>query len=449
MNVGKKSKQISLMAIAALISIGTYAQTPQKISLSLQQAKDTALAYNRNLQNASLDIRKAQAQRWQVIASMLPNVSAGYDYQNTMGFKAVLSIPTGQKNPETGEEIRQKMEVKTPAQGTFNITAGMQISGKQIVGAMIQNIAVEMADITKKQTEQTVTSTATQLYMLALANQQVVVLLDSSKMNIESMYQSTLNAVQVGVLEQTEADKIQVQVMKIESGLNSARQGLEILYNSLKVHLGLDADTEIELADNLDNLTNVEAAFELLYTEFDINENYYYQLLKRNINLSKKQITLATMDCAPSLTVGYRFSDIQYFGGQPMMNMNPPNVIAIGVSMPLFTSGRVFKAISEKKIDYQKSLNTFHDVENQLQIQNKQLRYNLNSAYENFQIQKKNIDVSNRVFNSVSEKFRYGKASSLEVTLASTDFISAQSSFIQSLIDMVNAQIALRNLLNK
>ncbi|MDR0830976.1 MAG: TolC family protein, partial [Prevotellaceae bacterium] len=116
---------------------------------------------------------------------------------------------------------------------------------------------------------------------------------------------------------------------------------------------------------------------------------------------------------------------------------------------PLFTSGRVFEAIAEKKIDYAKTQNTFDDTENQLKIQNKQLRFNLNSAYENFQIQKKNIDVTNRVFNNVSEKFRYGKASSLEVTLASTDFITAQNSYIQALLDMVNAQVALRNLLNK
>ncbi|MDR1683259.1 MAG: TolC family protein [Candidatus Symbiothrix sp.] len=437
------------MLTAAFVSIGMYAQTPQKISLTLQQAKSTALDYNRTLQNASLDIRKAQAQRWQTIASMLPNVSAGYDYQNTMGFKVAFNIPTGQKDPVTNEEIYQTIERESPPQGTFNITAGLQISGKQIVGALIQNLAVEMADITKKQTAQTVTSTTTQLYMSALANQQIVNLLDSSKTNVEKMHQSTLEAVRVGTLEQTEADKIEVQVMKIASSINSANQSLEILYNSLKLQLGLDADTEIELTDDLDNLTNAEAAFELLYTEFDINENYNYQLLKQNLKLSKKQITLAAMDYTPSLTVGYRFANIQYFGGEPMMNMTPPNVFSVGVSMPLFTSGRTLKAVTEKKIDYQKTLNTFDDTEKQLKIQDKQLRYNLNSAYENFQIQKKNIDVTNRVFNKVSEKFHYGKASSLEVTQASTDFISAQNSYIQSLMDMVNAQIALRNLLNK
>jgi outer membrane protein TolC len=149
------------------------------------------------------------------------------------------------------------------------------------------------------------------------------------------------------------------------------------------------------------------------------------------------------------LTLGYRFSDIQYFGGEPMMKSNPPHAFSVGIKLPLFTSGRTFETISEKKVDLAKAQNTFTDTENQLKIQDKQLRYNLNSAYESFQIQKKNIEVTDRVFNNVAEKFRYGKASSVDVTLASTDFITAQNTYIQALLDMVNAQIALRNLLNK
>jgi len=441
-------KKVSLILIAALFSVGFYAQTPQKISLTLQQAKQTALEFNRNLQNASLDIRKAQAQRWQTIASMLPNVTTGYDYQNTMGFTTVFSIPVG-IDTITGKEITQTIKRKNPPQGTFNITVGAQISGQQIVGAIIQNIVVEMANISKKQTEQTTLSTTTQLYMSALANQQIVNLLSESKDNIEKIYKSTLEAVKVGAIEQTEADKIYVQVMKIESGLNTAKRGLEVLFSSLKLHLGMDANTEIVLTDNLDNLTNAETALDLLHTNFNINDNYNYQLLQQNLKLSKRQIALAAMGYSPSLTIGYRFSDVQYFGGSPMIDMNPPNAFSVGISLPLFTSGRVFEAISEKKVDYLKMQNTFTDAENQLKIQDKQLRYNLNSAYENFQIQKKNIEVSQRVFNNVSEKFYYGKASALDVNMASTDFISAQNSYIQALIDMTNAQIALRNLLNK
>ena len=406
------------------------------ISLSLQQAKDTAIRYNRQLQNASYDVKIAQAQRWQTIASMLPQVTAGYDYQNMMGFKMEMRIPVG-KNPATGEDMVNVIERASPPNGTFSISAGMQISGQQIVGAMINKIAVDMADISRLQTEQTITSTVTQLYISILANRHIVSLLDSSKMNIEKIYQSTVEAVKIGVTEQTEADKLYVQVMKLESALNSARQGLEMTYSSMKLQLGVGADTYIEVS------------LRLLHTKFDITDNYNYRLMSKNLELSRKQIKLAAMGYSPSLTIGYRYSDIKYFDGEPMMNMNPPNVFSIGVKVPLFTSGRTFMSIREKKYSYLKAKNTFDDSQNQLEIKDKQLRFNLNSAYENFIIQKKNIAVTNSVFNKVAEKFRYGRASSLEVTQASSDFINAQNTYIQAIMNMTNAQIELRNLLNK
>ena len=56
--------------------------------------------------------------------------------------------------------------------------------------------------------------------------------------------------------------------------------------------------------------------------------------------------------------------------------------------------------------------------------------------------------LSTRVFSSLSEKYKYGRASSLELTTASTDIISAQSNYIQAVMNVVSAQIALENLLN-
>jgi outer membrane protein TolC len=167
--------------------------------------------------------------------------------------------------------------------------------------------------------------------------------------------------------------------------------------------------------------------------------------------MSKKQIASAAMGYSPTLTIGYRYSDVKYFTKEEgmRMRMTPPNVFTVGVSMPLFTSGRVFEKITEGRINHKQNLNRIADLEDNLKLQDKQLKFNLNSAYENYIIQKKNIEVTNRVFNNVSEKFHYGKASALEVNMASTDFISAQNSFIQALMDVTNAQIALINLLNK
>ena len=52
------------------------------------------------------------------------------------------------------------------------------------------------------------------------------------------------------------------------------------------------------------------------------------------------------------------------------------------------------------------------------------------------------------MFEKVSENYRYGQSSSLEVTQASSDLISAQSSYIQSVMNVISAQVALEDLMN-
>ena len=70
------------------------------------------------------------------------------------------------------------------------------------------------------------------------------------------------------------------------------------------------------------------------------------------------------------------------------------------------------------------------------------------NALETYNIQKENIDVTQRVFRNVTEKYKYGRASSLEVTQSSSELISAQSSYIQAVVSVVNAQVALEQLMN-
>ena len=102
----------------------------------------------------------------------------------------------------------------------------------------------------------------------------------------------------------------------------------------------------------------------------------------------------------------------------------------------------------EKKIAYEEAKNTLSETRDQLAIQYKQLCYNLNSAYETYVTEKENIEVSQRVFASTTEKYKYGASSMLELTNASNDLITAQSSYVQAMLSLVNAQVELDKFLN-
>lgn len=426
---------ISFITLLSCVSIMAQEAVSKDSSLvvSLDEAKQYAVEHNRTVQNAGLSVKQAEAARWQSIASMLPQVSGSLGYTNMCGYEMKLAGMPVPMNP-TGE---------------LGIKATMTISGQQIVGSLISDLAKDMQDVAKAKTIQVIEANVTNVYVNILATQETVELLRKNMVNLETLYEMTENAVKVGSAEQIDADQLSVQVASMESAINTTDRTIEVLKSSLQLLLGVDASTEIVLSNKLDDILNVDEAMKLLSSELVLEENYDYALSKQQAELAKKQVTMKAMEYVPSITGFYQYSGKTYFGEAEGMNMTPPNTVGVTVSVPIWSSGVRAAGVTEKKLAYQAAQNTLADTEDQLRVSDRQYRYDLVSAYDNYQIQKRNIEVTQRVFENMSKKFEYGYASSLDVTNTSTNLITAQQNYIQALTSMVNAHINLKNLLNK
>jgi len=464
----KLKRVIVALAVTAGFSYAS-AQEGTTLRLSLEEAQQYAVEHNAAMQNADLETKKAELSRWKTLSTMLPQVKAGFDYQNMCGYTmnfgsrgmdmssmmpesvtlgTLGTFPLTFNYPATEESSESSSGIAMNPSGTFSITASIALTGAQIVGTMLQNIAMKMTDISRQQTEQETRANVKNVYVSILVMEQTVGLLDSSLANMERLAATSQSAVDVGASEQVDADKLQVQVASLRSSINSTRRSLQMLRNSLLLQLGADVDAQIELTTTVDDILNVDNAAQLLSRGFDIERNYNYQLLEQNEKLAKSNVTMAWMDFTPTLSAYYQYSAKTYFGKDEGFNMTPPNMVGANVSLPLFSSGTRLANIKSAKIDYQEAVNNKRQAEDGLRVQYNQLRYDLATALETYDIQSRNLEVTQRVFNNVAEKYRYGRASSLEVTTASTDIISAQSNYIQAVMSVVSAQISLENLLN-
>ena len=286
------------------------------------------------------------------------------------------------------------------------------------------------------------------IYTYILVMEQTVGLLDSSLANLERLAATSQASVDVGAAEQVDADKLQVQVATMKSSINSSKRSLQALRNTLLLQLGAAVDAQLVLTTPVNEILSVEAAAATLAQPFDITRSYTYQLLEQQEEVARRNVTMAWMNYSPTLSAYYQYSAKTYFGKDEGFNMTPPNMVGASVSIPLFSSGNNLAALKSAKIDLQETLNSRRQAEDALRVQYNQLSYDLASALETFDIQRRNLDVTRRVFDNLTEKYNYGRASSLEVTNASTDIISAQSNYIQAVMNVVSAQIALENLLN-
>ena len=407
-------------------------EVPAELSLSLEEAQDYAVQTNRSLRNASLAVQKAYAQRWQTIASMLPQVDLSWSFTSMMGYEMNFG----------------GMPIAMNDNGTLGVTASVGINGQAIVGALLNNVAIDMQQLSLQQSEDNLRANIKTSYASVLVLQNVVNLLNTSLDNIERMAEMTQRSVDVGAAEQTTADLIKVRANTLKNNINANLRSTQLALNALKVLLDVPAETQLVLTSTLEDFLSAEAVLALLGNNFILENNLNYQLLEKNVDLAKKNVHMASWAYGPTVALAYQYSEKSYFGKSEGLNMTPPNAISLNISMPLWSSGKRAAGVIEKKIALEEARNTFAETANNLGIQNEQLRYNLQNGYETYINEKDNMAVTQRVFESTTNKFNQGAASNLDLVNASNDLITAQSSFVQAVLTLVNAQVELEKFLN-
>lgn len=445
-------KLLSLMVAALVISGGAMAEdhvmaatkkapqrnVPQALSLSLEEAQDYAIESNRSLRNADLAVQQAYAQRWQTIAAMLPQADLSWQYNNLRD----SSFHTYELKFAAG------MDGMKMSDNTLGVSASIGINGQAIVGALLNNIAIDMQKINKEQSEVNLRASVKTSYASVLVLQDVVALLDSSLANVEQLAEMTQRSVDVGAAEQTTADQIKVRVNTLRNNINSNKRSTLLALNSLKVLLDVPVETELTLTTSLDDMLSADAVLKLLGEDFIPQRNLSYQTLEKNVELAKTNVHMAGWAYGPTVGLAYNYTKQGRMDGSPFFSMNPPHTIAVSVSMPLWSSGKRAAGVVEKKIALEEARNTFAETADNLDIQNQQLRFNLQNSFETYSTEKENMDVTQRVFQSTTNKFNHGATSNLELVNASNDLITAQSTYVQAVLTLVNAQAELEKFLN-
>ena len=411
-------------------------EVPATLNLTLEEAQDYAVETNRSLKNASLAVQKAYAQRWQTIASMLPSLdgSIGKTLMLNEDFKEHKINFMGQEG--------------SMSPWTYSLTAAVGINGQAIVGALLNNVAIDMQKLSLQQSEDNLRANIKTSYASVLVLQNVVTLLENSLANIEQMAEMTQRSVDVGAAEQTTADLIKVRANTLKNNINANLRSTQLALNALKVLLDVPAETELVLTSTLEDFLSAEAVLALLGYDFALENNLNYQLLEKNVELAKKNVHMAGWAYGPTVSLALQSSRRDYGDSEGFTMMQSPHTVAFSVSMPLWSSGKRAAGVVEKKIALEEARNTFAETANNLGIQNEQLRYNLQNGYETYMNEKDNMEVTQRVFESTTNKFNQGAASNLDLVNASNDLITAQSSYVQAVLTLVNAQVELEKFLN-
>ncbi len=426
-------------AIAACMSV-TAQETPASLSLSVNEALDYAIENNRSVSSARYDLLASERGVWEAMAAGLPSIDAS----STLGYNLAIMTRIIDFNG-----VQTALKFGTLYDLSYGVSAStILFNAPWMVGVQTAKLATTLASQGLKQTEIETRESVMTAYYLILISEESLKVIDANLANLNEILSSTRAMYSVGMAEATDVDQMQATVTMLENTKASMARSLEVSYNMLRFLLGVGRGTELILTESLDAvITGVNVA-SLLAEEFNLQENITYSLIESQTKMSELSLKGAKATVLPSLGasiyynrngMGDKLNDLQFF---------PNSMLGFQLQVPIFGSGVRYSKIKKAQINFEKAQNNREMVTDQLLMQEKQLRYNLLSASEQYKSQKDNIEIAERVLRSFQNKYDQGMASSLELTQANNNYLTAQNNYLSSLMNLLQTKVAFDKLTN-
>lgn len=481
-----KHKLVTILLLLATIPC-SFAQ--EKLQFTLTEAQDFAIENNPTLKSARLDIDLADKKVKESIAQGLPQIDASLDWMTYFGYEMEFSFGGGSDfqftdaqileattqtlqefsgnptlglqavsyqdlyNYQAGSAFSSKLQEMMPASTikmTDASTAKLQVgqlifSGQYWAGMKAARLGKTIAERGLDNAILDVKESITNSYLMALITEQSIATFKLSIENLNTIKKHTQNMYEAGMAEQTDVDQISIQATMLENNLRSMERGLQMVYSMMKFQLGLDNSQDIALTENLDVIIA-----QLNPTDepgiFDIANNTTFQLLETQEEITEQMVNMEKMAYAPTVTGFYAYNQKLLTTG---FDMTPNHMAGVTLSLPVFSSGVRSHKVAQARIELDKVQVNKAMVEEQLNIQNKQLILDLKTAIENYNSQKENVAIAKRVYNNIQNKYEQGMASSLDLTQSNSNYIQAESNFIQATMSLMQAKISLDKLYNQ
>ncbi|UBZ16019.1 TolC family protein [Flagellimonas marinaquae] len=420
-------------------------------SLSLDQAIAYALEHNYSSINAERDIVDAQKQKWETIATGLPQINGAVSYQNQLK-QPVSQIPAEFFGGEPG--TYQEVVFGQAQSMSATATLRQQIfDGSYIVGVQATKTFLEYSQNNKEKTELEVRKSVVEAYGNVLLARESVQISEKNKSTLEENLYETKRIYENGLGDEESVDQLQITLSTVDNQLKNARRMEEITLQMLNLVLGLPIETPTILTENLDDLTQKEIDFGLIDSEFNIENNVDYKMAA-NLNEQRfLELKLAKSRALPTLNAfinygGNSFSNDFNFldSGQQWFGSS---ILGVDLNIPIFSSLGRSASTQRAKIALEKAKTQFTEAQAQIRLQLESAKSDYILAIEQYGTSKENLELAERIENKNQVKYEEGLATSFELRQAQTQLYTSQQEYLQSMVDVINKKTALENILNK
>jgi len=455
----KKQKLFLIFITFLLSNYGFSQETKQNDTIeikrfSLSEAQNYAIENNVTAKNKQIDIAIAKKKVWETTAIGLPQLSAKVSWQYqftvpTLEMATLVPVPI-EETPDPADHFHElqynSIELGSQQNTTIDFTVTQLIfNGEYIVGLQATKVFKSISEKSLEKTEIETREQIAQTYYLSLVLKQNAEILDTTFANMEKLKNDMEQMYKQGFIEETDYSQISLTALNIKNAQISLNRQTEVVNNLLKLQMGLEFETKIELTDTLQYFLN-ESEFEaLVLKDFSVEKNIDYQMLTIQEQVMSLSLKREKAKYLPTVAAFYRHQEQI---NAPAFNFMPPDIVGISVDIPIFSSGMRNSKVKQAQLELEKVQNTKTQVYDALSIEFEKSKNDFLAAQDKYKNLSQNYQLSKSIYDKTLIKYNKGVSSSFELTQAQNQYFSSQSNYFQAVVELLNAKAKLDKLLN-
>ena len=430
----------TMIAMLTFITVAASAQeSSPKMQITLEQAIEIALSENPTMKVAEQEIelkKVAETEAWQ---NLLPTVSIDGTIQYNI---KVAEIKTSMGSFKMG------MDDSNTWNGALQVAIPLYAPAVYKTMSLTEsdlNLAVEKSRGSRIDLINQVTKA---YYQLLLAQDSYSVLLENYK-----LAEANFNVVNA-MFEQgrvSEYDKISAEVQKNSAwpAVVSGENGVELAKLQLKVLMGVTANVDIVINDNL---KNYEAEMmKSINEEIDLTDNTSLKQIDLQSELLCRQRSLLNTSFLPTVALvgSYQYQSTSNTNWE-VHNYNWANAssLVLSVSIPLYKASN-FTSLKSNQIQQMQLAETRINTERMLNMQAQSYLDNMTASAEQLESNKKAVELAEKGVEISQKRYDVGRSTILELTNSQVSLTNVKLSYNNTIYDYLVAKSDFRTVLGK
>jgi len=389
------------------------------LHLTLRDAINMALRYNLGQIESGENARIARGQRLRAMSALLPQITAAAA-ENVEQFSAST---LGIKIPQVPAVIGPFSFSTAQANASLSL-----FNFESIQRFLAARNSEQAAQLTYSDTLDVITLVVGNAYLEVIQAKSRIEAEEAQVKNAQALYDQAADQLQSGTSTKIDVTRSGVQLHTEQYNLSIAENNFAIAKLNLSRAIGLPLGQAFDLTDQLPyadiHPQTVEDALNSAYkTRSD------FRAALSVVKSAQQQL---------SATRGERYPVLAVNGDYGVQGPNPGTLhgaftFQAGLSVPIFTSGRIKGDITESEAALRQRRAEAENLRGQIDYDVRTAFLNLQAARQQVTVAKENVDLANENLSRSQERFAAGVTDSVEVVQAEQALASANDQYISSL----------------